>query len=224
MSMMILQYEGKVLGKYPVEPGQTLSIGRREDNDIVVGSLIVSGHHAKLEYNDKGFLVTDLKSKNGTLVNGNPIQSHWLKNGDVITVGKHRLLLQVESADGMDIEVEDEMEQTMVIDMDSDPDSPKQSVAVLSFIKGGSGDHELTKKLTKIGKDHSNDIVISGGFTIGKTVATISKLPDGWYISFVGGMTKPKVNGRNIGESALLKDFDTIEIGSDKMQFLIKEE
>ena len=85
-------------------------------------------------------------------------------------------------------------------------------------------DVELTKKLTKIGKDFSNDIVISGGFTVGQTAATISKMPDGFYLSYVGGMSKPKLNGKPVSGSRLLTDFDNIEIGSAKFQFFIKEQ
>jgi len=35
-------------------------------------------------------------------------------------------------------------------------------------------------------------------------------------------MAKPKVNGKPIKESVLLNQFDTIEIGSLKMQFVHK--
>jgi hypothetical protein len=80
---------------------------------------------------------------------------------------------------------------------------------------------ELTKKLTKIGKNASSDIVVSG-LTVGQTAATISKRPDGYYLSYVGGMSKPKVNGETVRESAPLKQFDVIEIGSAKMQLINK--
>ena len=36
-------------------------------------------------------------------------------------------------------------------------------------------------------------------------------------------MTKVKVNGQVVKESVPLKDFDTIEIGSYKCQFYVKE-
>jgi hypothetical protein len=35
-------------------------------------------------------------------------------------------------------------------------------------------------------------------------------------------MSKPKVNGEPVKESAMLKDFDIIEIGSIKLQFTLK--
>ncbi|MCP4372016.1 MAG: FHA domain-containing protein, partial [Deltaproteobacteria bacterium] len=49
------------------------------------------------------------------------------------------------------------------------------------------------------------------------------KRPNGFYLSFVGGMSKIKVNNKTIKESVALKEFDIIELGSAKMQFFTKE-
>jgi pSer/pThr/pTyr-binding forkhead associated (FHA) protein len=68
-----------------------MTIGRKDDNDIRIDNLAVSGHHAKLlTIFDDSFL-EDLDSTNGTYVNGRPITKHPLKNGDVIVIGKHEL-------------------------------------------------------------------------------------------------------------------------------------
>ncbi|MFP4390668.1 MAG: FHA domain-containing protein, partial [Desulfococcaceae bacterium] len=96
-----------------------------------------------------------------------------------------------------------------------------EPLGVLSFLAGGEGEVELAKKLTKIGKNASSDIVVSG-LTMGQTAATISKRPNGYYLSYVGGMAKPRVNGETVKDSVILKQFDTIELGSLKMQFIFK--
>ena len=57
---------------------------------------------------------------------------------------------------------------------------------------------------------------------MGKTAATISQRPNGYSLSYVEGMTKPKVNGQVVKESVMLNEFDNIEIGSLKMQFFFK--
>ena len=87
---------------------------------------------------------------------------------------------------------------------------------------GGEGEVELKKKLNKIGKDPASDVPVSG-LLVGKTAATVSKRPTGFYISFVEGMSKPKVNGKAIKGSVKLKEFDVIEIGSARMEFILKE-
>lgn len=222
--------------EYRLERGQSISIGRRENNDIVIENLAVSGHHAKIDWTGSGFLLTDLKSKNGTFVNDQLAISHWLKDKDVVTIGKHIIEFNYGQGEVQPEEPDDAMGETMVMDTGKYRSMLAKNVSsmagqgqpqegggtgVLSFLAGGEGEVELTKKLTKIGKNASSDIVVSG-LTVGQTAATISKRPDGYYLSYVGGMSKPKVNGETVKESVGLKQFDVIEIGSAKMQLINK--
>jgi hypothetical protein len=61
------------------------------------------------------------------------------------------------------------------------------------------------------------------GFLMGATAATISRRPSGYAVSFAGGMTRLKVNGKVVKDSVPLNDFDTIDLGSYKFQFYQKE-
>jgi len=70
-----------------LEPG-TLTIGRGPNNDLVMKDAQVSRSHARVEYDeDSGVLLKDLKSTNGTTVEGEPITARVLKNGDQIALG-----------------------------------------------------------------------------------------------------------------------------------------
>ncbi|MFP4031775.1 MAG: FHA domain-containing protein [Thermodesulfobacteriota bacterium] len=228
----------KKLGEYPLEKGRSLSIGRLEDNDIVIENLAVSGHHAKVDSVGDKYLLTDLNSKNGTFVNEQQITSpHWLQHGDVVIIGKHYLIFSYSPGERPDAAAGD-VQETMVMDTEayrkmkaarqaaspppaSGGGKEAEPLGVLSFLAGGEGEVELAKKLTKIGKNASSDIVVSG-LTMGQTAATISKRPNGYYLSYVGGMAKPRVNGETVKDSVILKQFDTIELGSLKMQFIFK--
>ncbi len=222
--------------EYRLERGQSISIGRRESNDIVIENLAVSGHHAKIDWTGSGFLLTDLKSKNGTFVNDQLAISHWLKHGDAITIGKHIIEFAYGKDEAQPDEKEDDaMGETMVMDTGkyrsmlaknvsntgSQGAASNEPMGMVTFLSGSQGDVDLTKKLTKIGKNASSDIVVSG-LTVGQTAATISKRPDGYYLSYVGGISKPKVNGESVKDSVPLKQFDVIEIGSAKMQLIHK--
>jgi len=57
---------------------------------------------------------------------------------------------------------------------------------------------------------------------VGKVCASISQRPTGYYLSYLSGWSKPKVNGKAVTQSAKLEDFDIIQIGSAKMQFTQK--
>ncbi len=241
MPILKLQFKDNVLGEFSIEPGKSLTIGRKESNDIAIENLAVSGHHAKIDALGEGYILTDLKSKNGSFVNNELVASHWLKDGDVVTIGKHTLSFGYAEGENRPPEDAPGMEQTMVMDTDKYRDmldqamkatgagetkvlsetQTKEQTGVLSFLAGAEGELELSKKLTKIGKDASSDIVV-GGMMMGKTAATISKRPNGYSLSYVSGMTKPKVNGQTVKESVMLNDFDEIEIGAIKMQFVLK--
>ena len=234
MPTLTLKFKENTVQEYQLGKGRSLTIGRLEDNDVPIENLAVSGRHAKIDSVGDGFLLTDLKSRNGSFVNGEAATSHWLQHEDTITIGKHSLVFTYNKGEKHPDEAPKAMEQTMIMDTDKYRDmlakasskvAPKakkmRPVGVLSFLSGGAGEAELTKKLTKIGKDASSDVVVSG-LTVGKTAATISKRPNGYVLSYVGGFSKPKVEGESVKESVLLKEFDIIEIGSAKIQFIFK--
>lgn len=66
-----------------------LSIGRVEDNDIVItDDSFISSHHARIEVRPEGVWVVDLQSTNGSFVNGQRLASERsVRKGDRIQVG-----------------------------------------------------------------------------------------------------------------------------------------
>ncbi len=70
-------------------PTQALRIGREPGNDIVVGDLSVSRHHAELRRVGQGeFKIVDLDSFNGTFVNGQRVLTAPVTESDVIGIGR----------------------------------------------------------------------------------------------------------------------------------------
>jgi hypothetical protein len=69
----------------------SVTIGRLPGCDVVVDDAGVSRQHARIRRTDGGFVLTDLGSTNGTMVNGEPIQEHVLEHGDRITIGETEL-------------------------------------------------------------------------------------------------------------------------------------
>ncbi|HEX3632815.1 MAG TPA: FHA domain-containing protein, partial [Casimicrobiaceae bacterium] len=75
---------------------ERVTIGRRADNDVCLPNLAVSGEHAVVVTILTDSFLEDLGSTNGTLVNGKPIAKHFLRDGDLIDVGRHKLLYFVD--------------------------------------------------------------------------------------------------------------------------------
>jgi pSer/pThr/pTyr-binding forkhead associated (FHA) protein len=71
------------------------SAGRHPANNIIVDDITVSSRHAEFLYERGEFRVFDVGSLNGTYVNGEPIHSTVLTNGDEIRLGKFRLMFLV---------------------------------------------------------------------------------------------------------------------------------
>jgi hypothetical protein len=72
---------------YPLEGRGPWSVGRSEENDIVIQDPNVSRKHAQLSRLDNGFVVEDLGSTNGTLLDGAPIDRERIESGDELTFG-----------------------------------------------------------------------------------------------------------------------------------------
>lgn len=64
-----------------------VTVGRRDDNDLVLSFGYVSGHHARLELHGEVWHLSDCGSTNGTLVNGEPAHDTPLHAGDRISLG-----------------------------------------------------------------------------------------------------------------------------------------
>jgi pSer/pThr/pTyr-binding forkhead associated (FHA) protein len=73
---------------YPLEGRGPWSIGRSQECDIVVPDPNVSRRHARLLRADNGFVVEDLGSTNGTLLDGAPIDRERIESGDELTFGQ----------------------------------------------------------------------------------------------------------------------------------------
>lgn len=70
----------------------TISIGRQQDNDVVLNHPQVSAHHARFTPEEGTYRLTDLNSTNHTYVNGLSVTSLLLKAGDEIRIGPFKLI------------------------------------------------------------------------------------------------------------------------------------
>lgn len=71
--------------------GAELLIGRHHACDIVLDDLTISRRHASLLFRDGKWIIHDLRSKNGTFVNGTRVGRSELRPGDALTLGEHDL-------------------------------------------------------------------------------------------------------------------------------------
>ena len=66
----------------------TAGIGRGGSNQVKLGDTEVSRYHAEVRRDQGYYVLLDLGSSNGMVVNGQRVESHELVNGDELRIGK----------------------------------------------------------------------------------------------------------------------------------------
>lgn len=246
MAKMILSMDGLVLKEIPLNK-ERVTIGRKPQNDIQIDNLAISGEHAAIVTILNDSFLEDLGSTNGTLVNGQTVKKHFLKNGDVIELGKYKLKYINETsavaAGGADFE------KTMVLrpgavkpapaardmgDTHADLDAQKQmagappapAAAPAAPPPPAASAPEAAIQILN-GANAGKELALTKTLTTlgkpGTQVAVIAKRPHGYFITHVEGTQFPVVNGATIDAQAhQLQDHDVVEIAGIKMEFFLK--
>jgi hypothetical protein len=138
MPNLLLQLKNKILAEYPLKAGASLTIGRRDTNDVVIEDPAVSGHHAKIDCLEDRFVLIDLQSKNGSFVNEQLVNSHWLKHEDVITIGEHSLIFNYQEKEQASEDNSDDFDETLAMNTTQHrkmmiKSNPTKSINVVRF-------------------------------------------------------------------------------------------
>jgi type II secretory pathway predicted ATPase ExeA len=94
---LIVSLHGETLQEYELVNSRAM-IGRSEQSDIVCDGEFISRQHALLIRDQDSIVIIDLKSKNGTFVNSQPVSSKVLRNSDIVVIGDHRIKLEFAGA------------------------------------------------------------------------------------------------------------------------------
>lgn len=234
MATIQISFNGEVERELQLDK-ETMTIGRKEDNDIQLDNLSVSSHHAQIISILNESFIEDLNSTNGTYLNGSLVKKNALSNDDIIKIGKHELKYVNANASSSE-----DFEKTMIINPDSDgmqetegskeidqsvnkiaaeiassdarrSNQQKAKIRLISGVNSGK-ELALTKILTTLGKP-------------GVQVAAITRRPTGYFLIHIDGGDNgehPKVNNEVIGSKAHpLNDNDTLEVAGVTMSFSI---
>lgn len=235
MAKLILSFKGETLREYDLDR-ETMLIGRKADNDIHIDNLAVSGKHAKVLTILNDSFIEDLGSTNGTFIDGEKIRKHALKNGEVITIGKHKLTY-VNSVYGSG---DGDFEKTVVIRPDA-AGMPAQDQTGTNLEKsigkiasdlaaagpvGKDGPGPASLSLLN-GTNKGKEILLRQALTTlgkpGVQVAAITRRPSAYYLTVVDAASSPSnptVNGKEVNnEGQGLNNGDEIEVAGIKMRF-----
>jgi pSer/pThr/pTyr-binding forkhead associated (FHA) protein len=95
VSRLVLIEKDRPEASFPLAK-DTSTLGRHRNNDIVISDPKVSSFHARVDRTAEGHVLVDLKSRNGSHINGKRVENQLLANGDEIRVGTARLTYRVD--------------------------------------------------------------------------------------------------------------------------------
>jgi len=229
---IVVTLDSKVIERKRLDKGE-ITIGRAQENDIVIDNLAVSRRHAKIFtsfWKGSKVVIKDLGSANGTFVNGLRVDEAELKNGDMILVGKHILKFYEEGAPKPEESLVFRGERgTVMVDAKTQEkfleklQSERFSKAPRLILSNGK-EIEIKDDSFTIGSGDNPNLKIEGLF-VKSPHAKILKRTDGAHrIVSMGSFIRPtKVNGTTVKEK-VLRDGDIIKIGKHEMIFAISHE
>lgn len=237
MAKLLLKFDGKVVREYVLK-SDTLRVGRKPDNDIVINNAAVSGYHCIVEKKGDTFSVEDLGSTNGTSVNDKRVQKCGLYNNDVIGVAKHQLVF-LESDSHAAVAEHTGVGITAMVEPPASKDGRKetaeadepadisQKIGVIKILKGGEVDKEFEIRSGSmyIGKSDRAQIPIEGSGLFGSApdvAASVHRKPDGYVLVAVED-GYPVVAGNKVSGKVKLNEGDIIECGGTTLQFSLKD-
>jgi pSer/pThr/pTyr-binding forkhead associated (FHA) protein len=247
MSKLTLQYEGIVLKDYPVGTG--LTIGRLPDNGVIIDNPAVSGHHARVFEEGDRVILEDLRSTNGTFVNGRPITRHVLQHLDEVLVGKHSLVFDQNAVESQPVAggALEGLGDTVYLDTKqhralratlesaradaakshnarpaSSMEPAPRRVGVLRVVSGRAerDEYDLGGHTSLIGRSDTALVRLRGWFKPSVAVA-IARSRNSYVVTALGG--NPFVNGERLEGRRVLQDGDRLSVSGLVLEFSWKE-
>jgi len=98
MAKLYLKFEDRVIREIALSVG-VVTIGRQPDNLLQIDNPAVSGHHARVYWEQDHYVLEDNDSFNGTHINNRRVSKVALNDGDVALIGKHTLVFSAQGGE-----------------------------------------------------------------------------------------------------------------------------
>ena len=139
--MAYLQQNDAGTIRHSIEGGR-ITIGRQDTNDIVLpGDMRVSRHHAEIEELAGEWVLRDLRSRNGSILNGKRVTKGPLREGDRIKIVAATFVFSAENNPMATIA------DTRVHELGTNADLSARETDVLGLLCRGSTDQQIAEEL-----------------------------------------------------------------------------
>lgn len=197
MARLLISLAGTLLKEIELTKPR-ISLGRRPHNDIVLDNLAISGEHLALVLEQGHYVAEDMGSTNGTRLNGQPLKRATLKSGDVLELGKYRMVLQGEPPSGA--------EQVLTASLPPEAAAPSGYLVIQSGSSAGKR-MRLDKPVTTLGRT-------------GVQIIAITRQQQSYSARLVEGSGAMLINNEEVGPAARdLKHGDLLEVMGTRIRF-----
>lgn len=93
MSQLIVMLDKQILRRFSIK-GTSVTFGRNGKSDIALPDRTISNNHARITIVREDCFLEDLQSTNGTYVNRHMVDRHLLEDGDIIGLGKYKIVFR----------------------------------------------------------------------------------------------------------------------------------
>ena len=227
MAEIVVKFEDKVVERIVTEK-KRLSIGRTNDNDIVLENRGVSRKHALIEFNNNAAVVIDNESLNGTFVNNRKISEEVLRDDDIITIGKYNLVYC--SVANQDKDPACDFDGTMVLNTKRQKKMLETDRTEREIVAkyGGSvllgeenaefSEYKIDREVTTIGKAKFCHVRAKGFWLSGIQAKIVVENQLNILVN-LGKSGKTKINGEETSK-CILKNGDLVTVGKSTFKFV----
>ena len=183
-------------------------IGRDETSDLIIDSLAIAPAHAAVRVGDSACIIKQLNSDFPLIINGKQLKEASLKNGDTITLGKHRIIYNSSESFAPAPSAQGPVNEALDQELSNAPSAPEANLQVMS------GEHigrliPLKKNMTRLGRTGAGIIIVT-------------RRKDGYHASMLEVDEQIKINNISLAEeTVLLKNGDVLLIENVTMQFFM---
>lgn len=229
MFRLTLNFGGQTVKKYNFDQN-AVCIGRDPECEIPIDNIGVSRKHATIERANGQYILTDLKSHNGTFVRGQRIYHHQLEDGEEFFIGKYSL-----SFENLEMSTPDPMPSVTSLDSPAMQDMTfRLDKSEIDKILGASTAGAVPKLALFSPEREQNTFVLDEAYhLIGKHLRCTARITgflmpdfvamlvrnDKWiHIVALASRVPVQVNGERVMDHQL-GDGDIITIGKRKFRF-----
>jgi pSer/pThr/pTyr-binding forkhead associated (FHA) protein len=212
MAELIVRSEGEER-VFQMEGEESVVMGRQASCAIQIDDIHSSRRHAQVIRVKSGYEVVDLKSRNGTLLNGAKVERKLLRNGDVIKIGEVEIRY-------VDPDAEPADEGIVLEEVGAAGGTLAEGVCTARF-HGGDRNGEvvaLSGDRTTIGRKASNTIVLKDAM-VSSYHCEIAREGGGYILRDMGSTNGTMLNGEPITE-AVLNHGASMRFGGTRLYFI----